>query len=114
MALGSLLHLIQDSYSDAHTQRSLEASEKCPTGRVVQFRAYGNQISSQHSTADTRSAWKGQTFSKEHDPVNVSATILLFAERRTDWPIVETYLRDTIFCLDADAEHAGPGRYGQH
>ncbi|CAG8866459.1 hypothetical protein [Pseudomonas fluorescens] len=113
MALGSLLHLVQDSYSDAHTQRSLEASAKCPAGRVVQFHAYGHQISSQHSTADTRSAWKGRTFSKEQDPVNVSATLIHFAHQGVGWPVVESYLRDTVFCLDTDAQEAGPGKYAQ-
>lgn len=113
MALGSLLHLVQDSYSAAHTQRNLDASAKCPAGRVIQFHAYGHQVSSLHGVADTRSSWKEQTFSQEQDPVNVSATLLHFAQQRTAWPVVESYLRDTVFCLDADAQGAGPGRYVQ-
>jgi len=113
MALGSLLHLVQDSYSDAHAQRSLEPSAKCPDGRIVEFHAYGHQVSKLHGTADTRSAWKGRTFSQAQDPVNVSATIVHFARQGVGWPIVQHYLQDTVFCLDTDAQKAGPGDYAR-
>ncbi|MEO4049447.1 hypothetical protein AAFN46_20505 [Pseudomonas sp. CAU 1711] len=113
MAIGSLLHLIQDSYSDAHALRNFEPSEKCPLGRVIEFHSYGKQNPDLHGVADTRAAMKSQKFTKEQHPVNASATILRFMDDQEDWPVVKAYLRDTVFCLDADAQGAGPGRYAQ-
>lgn len=111
MALGSLLHMIQDSYSEAHTLRSFEPSTNCPAGRVVQFHSYALQASGLHGAADTRRAWKSRAFSNTQDPVSASATILHYAKQNADWPTVKAYLKDVVFCLDGDAERAGAGRF---
>ncbi|MCP1617471.1 MULTISPECIES: hypothetical protein [Pseudomonadaceae] len=113
MALGSLLHMIQDSYSEGHTLRKFDASKSCPAGRVVQFHSYVHQISSQHGTADTRSAWKARSFTDAQDPVNASATVMRFVAQGAGWPVVEDYLKGTVFCLGDDAEGAGPGRFAK-
>ena len=111
MALGSLLHMVQDSYSAAHAERAFDASPRCPNGRVRQFYSYVDQDSDKHGTADTRAGWQARTFTAAQDPVNVSATLIRFARERTAWPVVRSYLQDTVFCLDADAQASGPGPY---
>lgn len=112
MALGALLHTVQDSYSSSHAARSLDASPRCASGRVRQFYAYNRQDPDLHGEADKRAGWQGTAFNEIQNPVNVSATLIAFAERDTDWPTVRTYLVDTVFCLDADSERSGPGPYG--
>lgn len=112
VALGSILHVVQDSFSDAHAARAQDATTACPTGRIVQFHSYGKQDSKLHRTADMRAAWRDGKFTPELNPVEASAVIVRFAREGADWNgVVEPYLRRTVFCIDADAQPSGPGRY---
>lgn len=111
MATGSLLHLVQDSYSAAHVQRAFDASERCPLGRIVQFHSYSHQDPDLHAAADLRSAWQERQFTAAQDPVNVSATLLAYIDQNADWNTVRDYLEDTVFCVDSDAVDAGPGEF---
>jgi hypothetical protein len=111
MALGSLLHVIQDSFSEAHTFRDFGASPNCPNGRVTQFYSYVNQDPNLHNTEDTRTAWMSRKFNSAQDPVSASATLIRFAEQDTEWSIVRAYLLTNVFCIDSDAVPAGPGRF---
>lgn len=111
MAAGSLLHMVQDSYSAAHTRRAYDASPSCPAGRVVQFHSYIDQDPKKHATADRRQAWADQQFTAQQDPVNVSATLLAYIAQRAPWDTVEAYLRDTVFCVDENTEDAGAGEF---
>lgn len=104
MAAGSLLHMIQDSYSASHVKRSYDPSPKCPAGRVIQFHSYGMQDADKHSQQDRRDAWQLAKFSDVQDPVNASATLLAFIEQKAEWPVVKSYLEQSTFCLDDDAE----------
>lgn len=111
MAAGSLLHMVQDSYSAAHVRREFASSTECPAGRVVQFHSYTHQDPDRHSAADMRRAWQERQFTQVQDPVNVSATLLAYVEQRADWDVVKSYLTDTVFCIGDDALAAGPGEY---
>lgn len=113
VALGSILHVIQDSYSTAHAERAFDATEGCRNGRVVEFHAYGSQSSSLHSDADTRASWLQNTsFTTTSNPVQASAQMILFARRKTSWEkVVEPYLRDQLFCINSDARISSPGRF---
>jgi hypothetical protein len=111
MALGSLLHMVQDSYSAAHTERAFDASPRCPNGRVHEFYSYVGQDPDKHGTADTRAGWQERQFTAAQDPVNVSATLIRFARQRTAWPVVRSYLQETVFCVDADAQVSSAGPF---
>lgn len=111
MALGSLLHLVQDSYSEAHTRRAFEPSDRCSAGRVQEFHSYTPQDGKKHGTADSRAAWTARRFTPAQDPVNASATLIHFARTGAPWSTVEAYLRGTVFCIDADARPATGGDF---
>jgi len=113
VALGSMLHVIQDSFSKAHVHRAFDGTSTCPSGRVVQFHSYGRQDPKRHGEADTRQAWLADDrFTPELSPVEASARMIRFARERADWATaVLPYLRTTLFCLDSDAEPSGPGNY---
>lgn len=114
IALGSILHVIQDSFSRAHVQRNFDASAECPIGRIVEFHAYNHQNSDQHSKADTRQSWLTDTgFTPVQNPVEMSAQMIKLVREKADWAkIVEPYLRSAVFCIGADAVKSSPGEYG--
>src|SRR5262249_30727012 len=83
-AMGSLLHLIQDSYSPAHAERENfdEAEGRFCRGKIVTFHAYRNQDMRKHSQADK---WPANLSSevldagaRVCDPITAGAAILRF------------------------------------
>ncbi len=115
LALGSMLHLLQDSFAAGHTGRVHTGSGRCGNGRVSQFQFYLRQVSARHLGEDGRGALlQNMTRASRHvqNPVDASAQILLFARARADWAtVVEPYLRDTLFCVDDATASAGPGAF---
>ncbi|MDM3872558.1 hypothetical protein QSV34_14490 [Porticoccus sp. W117] len=84
-ALGSMLHLIQDSFSNAHTERIV--NDRKPTvdcKPIVRYRSYTHQSSSNHGTTD-----KWPTFSPEcensdiYDPILASAKVIYHVHKKT-------------------------------
>lgn len=111
MAAGSLLHMVQDSYSAAHVDREFGPTARCPTGRVLEFHSYTHQDPDRHGAADIRSAWQARSFTDAQDPVNASATLLAYIAQGAEWDVVKSYLTGTVFCIDSDARIAGPGEF---
>ena len=111
-ALGTLLHMIEDSYSAAHVERDYTSSEQCPSGRIKSFHSYIHQNSTEHSKADT---WQGYTETKYPEgagPVDVAAKIIWFARHGSDWENeVMPYLEKTVYCFEGNPDPAGPGKY---
>jgi hypothetical protein len=117
LALGSLLHVVQDSFSASHTDRAFDASERCPNGRVTQFYAYQGQQARAHGAEDSRKSFNASAesrFSDLQNPVEASARMILFARRKADWAgEVLPYVLNTLFCVDEHAEVSGPGKFGR-
>lgn len=113
VALGTLLHMIQDSYSEAHVERVYEKTDKCSNGRIVQFHSYVKQDHKKHGNADKRSAWlKSSMLTELQNPVRSSAMIIGFVRQKADWDkVVLPYLKEDVFCTDKDAEKSTPGNY---
>jgi hypothetical protein len=114
VALGSLLHVVQDSYSKAHVQRSYRASAACPSGGISEFHAYNHQNSDKHASADTRASWLTDTdFTPLQNPVEQSARLINMVSEKADWKTaVEPYLRSVTFCLSDGAGNSSSGTYG--
>jgi hypothetical protein len=107
MALGSLIHVIEDSFSKAHVQREPpNAPGGHWPGRIVEFHAYGHQNHALHATADDQPAFENPD-TKE---VVVEAVRRLVELRRqnTEWAGVEPTLTG-IFDLVKTPNAAGPG-----
>ena len=120
LALGSMLHVVQDSYAAGHARRTRNATANCPYGRILQFHTYGDQKDGRHGTEDLRRAllhdmnfnsWRSR-FNQWSNPLEASTRILVFANRKSDWKtVVEPYLRERTFCLEADAHSSDGGEF---
>jgi len=117
LALGSLLHVVQDSFAASHAVRKFEASDACPSGRITQFYAYQGQREKAHGAQDTRKALNeslASRFTDLQNPVEASARMILFVRRKADWnQEVLPYVRETLLCLDGAAEISGSGKFGR-
>ncbi|WCP69645.1 hypothetical protein LYZ37_16635 [Vibrio tubiashii] len=87
IALGSLLHVIQDSYSESHTQRDT-------SGKIVRFGAYTMQDKGEHAKKD-----ESVTTPHKVSLVDVSAKIIeaALADRQKSYPF------DTVVRTELDS-----------
>lgn len=102
VALGSMLHILQDSFSPAHA---------CRVGREVDGRQqallrdvenYALQDKQAHAALDQHPAWfleylKTGQHVYGNDPVTVGAWLISAVDRKLPWAEVEAHLRATIF-----------------
>jgi len=111
VALGSMLHIIQDSWSGAHTCR---VPQQVETAMGKQNYAVLKDVSNYleqvkmpnggdfHSDHDLYPQWliDKVAYGKEgfaNDPIIVGAWLLQAVDNKTPWQDVESYLRKTIF-----------------
>ena len=113
-ALGSLLHMVQDTYAHGHVKR-----EKRPGGEdgpVVQFMSYANQNAKKHAHDDT---WRGGSTDLEkttaipgaRDALKASTKIAEFYKSKAPWDEVEQYLKNGPLLMSEKAEVSGAGDY---
>ncbi len=86
IALGSLLHMVQDSYSDAHAERvggcnPLSRQRKT----IVSFRNYVYQNSDDHAHADIHPSWLENGKLEQNNPLWASAKLINFSFENTPW-----------------------------
>jgi hypothetical protein len=114
VALGSLLHLVQDSFAAGHVERAIaKEGEQCPSGEaapgpIVEFHAYGLQDSALHAAADSRVAFSAHWSSDRPNVVDVGRTIVDGFRRKQNWASMKPYL-ECIFRLHRDAHPASSG-----
>lgn len=105
-ATGALLHMVQDSFSQAHAVRgpapkdnSFEARVDCMP--VERFYNYNEQIADdvKHSKADKRPKFASSCFQNGtiDDPVTASAILLWHIRQNSDPSEVRAYLSDRVF-----------------
>lgn len=115
LPLGSMLHVVQDSFAAGHNRRAYDSAGGCANGRVIQFTSYIHQNSERHGEADTRAALLdgiANRYNRLHNPVEASARLIMFVHAKADWATqVEPYLKN-LFCIGPDAEPSGPGDFG--
>lgn len=113
VAAGALLHVVQDSYSEAHVARDLGVTTDCPHGRVIRFNSYVKQNPFRHGRADTSTAWlKGDRPPEKTAPVLASFRIIEFIRSNADWDsVVEPFMTKELFCVGSDAKESGPGGF---
>lgn len=113
LALGSLLHMVQDSYSDAHTERVLGCN---PLGRerkdIISFRNYVNQIADDHAHADVHPKWLENGKLQKYNPVWASAKLIQFSFSNTPWDGeggVQEFLDKKVFPLSNPENYPSEG-----
>jgi hypothetical protein len=115
LALGALLHTIQDSYSASHVQRSHQVNTGKQSSReILSFLDYRAQKSSCHGVEDLEPDWLNQVQYETRDgPVYQSAWIIRRANINADWidGKVSEYLSSTIFPLASSYSKAHGGGY---
>lgn len=119
MALGSVLHMIQDSFSLAHVKREGDNGDYCPgtakhlkPGRIEAFHAYNSQKSSEHGKKDTHDGFEVHVRSKTPTVVTVGQTVLAFLKTKAPWKEASPYFECIYDVVDAD-EPASPGDYAK-
>ncbi|MEZ4733138.1 MAG: hypothetical protein R3E79_39075 [Caldilineaceae bacterium] len=118
-AAGSLLHMIQDTYTESHTER--EEVDKTRRGKIKSFHAYAEQDPESHKEKDVIKG-KGSLAGKisqtpgAQDAVNQGARVLRMIGRNTEWLEVDPAegkspqaVLEDILGLAQETSPAGPG-----
>ncbi|WP_454562752.1 hypothetical protein [Pseudomonas sp. AIG] len=101
IALGSLLHMVQDSYSDAHVER-VDGCNPLSKQRyeIISFRDYVAQSSEDHGLADTRPDWLDTGDLEKNNPIWASAQLIQYSIKKVPWDKgVEQFLDKEVFPL---------------
>ena len=125
IALGALLHTIQDSFAEGHAEREPTGAERF--GAISAFRDFTCQSEEKHGAADRAAhyAWFGAAAHEEKSPVTLGAQVLDMLERKLVWDAgirtnaaqgaavlaVGEFMRENIFPIVAAnaAQVAGAG-----
>jgi hypothetical protein len=115
-AFGSLLHLVQDSYSTAHLSRTSASGKLCEgtpyeaPGSIEQFYNYVGQNANAHSERDTHNAFVSH-WRQEPPPnlVDVGAVLIEMKQRNDPWETARPYFECLFRTLDPLAR---PGHGG--
>lgn len=117
VALGALLHMLQDSFSQAHADRLPESGATCEAiprfpqpGKITQFYSYAGQIGKLHDHEDTFDALGLQTLQGSPNVVDASRAFLSLWKEGAPWSEAEKYF-DCAFALEAPEAKAGPGPF---
>lgn len=117
VAFGSLLHMLQDSFSEAHTlRREGVIGEVCPDnspkpGVIVSFYSYQNQNHGEHQKRDSSSALSVHLAKYTPTVVDIGKRLAFYMENMdppASWEMVEPYL-SCIFDIENPDAEAIPG-----
>ncbi|MGJ7523823.1 hypothetical protein ACSFA0_25330 [Variovorax sp. LT1P1] len=109
VALGSMLHVLQDSFSPAHTCRVAKPVDGRDIAVLRDVYNYAEQDSGQHGGLDLYPAWLvHQVREGQHqfanDPVIVGAWLIGAVDKRLPWEEVRHHLLGSIFVRSDSAE----------
>lgn len=115
VAIGAFLHMVQDSFSQAHTKRDQETGAACPSGvgkpgRIQQFYSYARQDGASHDAEDTFSALGNHTLQTSPNVIDISREFVRLWKQQASWDEAEK-LFNCVFELAPGAPPAGPGRF---
>jgi hypothetical protein len=79
LALGALLHTVQDSFSASHVQRERDSEWLSQRGRIVQFMDYRRQDPRKHGRADARPMDATAASFESRHPVSLGARLIACA-----------------------------------
>ncbi len=115
VALGSLLHVVHDSFTKSHTERELSngssSGEGLPDapGNAVRFLNYSLQNSSAHSEQDTRQAVNLQIVTELPNMVSVSRSLIRLHSEGKKWEEVRPYFSAIFAVKDPTTETSSGG-----
>ncbi len=122
VAIGSMLHMIQDTFCAAHTQRARKKPGES-IGKIRAFQDYGKQDHARHEKADEVVKVKDQMpwykSNKLNDAASIGATVgaqdavevgaMVLARLRANapWLVVKSYLMGDVFVLEEGSANKG-------
>lgn len=116
VALGALLHMVQDSYSLAHASRRESSGGYCPgmpgieaPGRIEEFHSYANQNGALHDSADTSNALSRHVLQDAPSVVSVSRQLIQLWQRGAGWSEAAPYVDCVLNVVDAAAPASAGG-----
>lgn len=117
VALGILLHMLQDSFSQAHTDRLPETGARCSLfsrffkpGKISQFYSYARQVGSLHDHEDTFDSLGIQTLQTTPTVVDVSRDLITLWNEKATWDEAAKFIDCVIDVQDSETP-ADPGRF---
>jgi len=117
VALGVILHMVQDSFSAAHANRALSGGGTCSgssdyeaPGRIQSFNSYAHQDSDLHDREDTPQALALHTTQEVPNAVTATRDVIRLWQEKAPWPQFESYFNCAFDLANPDAL-AGPGYY---
>jgi hypothetical protein len=105
VALGTILHIVQDSFSPGHACRVRQEVDGLPMAILADVYNYNEQTSSSHAKLDVFPDWLlkyASDGSREHriyanDPIAIGVWLLQAVDRQAPWSEVNAYLRSVAF-----------------
>lgn len=117
VAIGALLHMVQDSFSQAHAGRQPETGAPCPglprfpqPGTITQFYSYSGQVGSRHDAEDTFNALALHTLQRDPSVVGATRGFLALWEEGAGWEEAEKYF-ECVFTLGDPLSKADAGPF---
>lgn len=119
-AMGSLMHMVQDSYAGGHTEREDLGNGR--KGNIINFHAYAHQDHDKHAEKD---GFKGGYHPKESPEQQIARLdggidaveqctqlLLLMNKKNANWDEIKQHLTQHAFALtpQKEEEGAGPGK----
>lgn len=118
VALGSLMHVIEDSFAKGHAARDEPTGENClphphtkKAGRVLRFYSFSGQDKNKHGKADSRDAFEAHFISQTPHMVAVGRALKAMYDASEPWVGVRSFLDQCVFEVAEDDLDlpAGPG-----
>jgi hypothetical protein len=117
-AVGSMLHMLQDSFCASHVERVGASRRGEEVARIKSFHAYPEQHSGRHGLADLLG--EGQNLQERikatagaQDAVNVGKNVLVYLKNGAPWVVVKSYLQTALALVEPDKQgEGGPGEAG--
>ncbi|MFT3780212.1 MAG: hypothetical protein QM772_18445 [Ottowia sp.] len=116
IALGSLLHVVQDSFAAGHVEREAPVSGVVCAGRtdwpapgqILEFHSYPHQDSRKHGRADEPHGLEAHLAGARPHVIDVVRTVAELWRARTPWDDARPYL-ECVFTLSPTARVSSPG-----
>ncbi|HZX16164.1 MAG TPA: hypothetical protein VFF22_04750 [Pseudomonas sp.] len=116
MAIGSLLHLVQDSFAAGHVnRRDAISGDQCTTnkhptyGRIKEFHSYSKQDHSKHKEEDASSVARMTMMKNDPDMVDAGKRLRGYFADQKSWEEVQPYLNECVFALNRTTKPASAG-----
>lgn len=116
-AFGTLLHMVQDSFSESHVSRDLSTqgaecackfADRSPA-KIEKFLVYSAQDEGKHKEEDDYRALRNDAKKYSPNVIDVGNVIRrLYNEDNSDWEVIKKYLDECVYVLkDTEAEADG-------